>query len=300
MDYNGDGILDILSGSWPGELYFFQGEGQGQFAAGQKIKDKNGKLIKPDNATTAFYADWNGDGVNDLLLGSIEGHVYLCRNEGSAQQPAFTPPAKITHDGKTLKTDSDSHPIAGDWDSDGKIDLLVGSGDGSVQWYRNVGSAVVPKLTTGGVLLAASTLMQSMERRSDGCGIRAKICVTDWNHDGRKDLLVGDFHMTMTKQPKLTKAQQAERLRLREQISAAQREMQPFHAEMSKAGRAPTNQADYALWKKKREAARRKYQASLDKSMKLSRSYQKYEPSYQQNGFVWLLLAGSEQVAHSR
>ena len=30
MDLDGDGRTDILSGSWPGELYFFKGEGKGK------------------------------------------------------------------------------------------------------------------------------------------------------------------------------------------------------------------------------------------------------------------------------
>ena len=33
MDLDGDGIGDLLTGSWPGELYFFKGKGKGEFAA---------------------------------------------------------------------------------------------------------------------------------------------------------------------------------------------------------------------------------------------------------------------------
>ena len=35
----------------------------------------------------------------------------------------------------------DSHPIAADWDGDGKLDLLVGAGDGSVWFFRNLGTS---------------------------------------------------------------------------------------------------------------------------------------------------------------
>jgi hypothetical protein len=302
VDYDGDGTLDILSGSWPGELYFFRGEGNGKFAAGQKIKDRTGKLIKPDSATTVFCGDWNGDGLNDLLIGSIEGHVYLCRNEGSARNPAFSRPEKLAVDGKTFTTGGgDSHPVAADWDNDGKLDLVVGSGDGSVKWYRNVGSASAPKLAAGGTLLTASKMAHSPEGNGNGgCGMRAKICVTDWNQDGKNDLLVGDFNVIVKSKPEMTEANKAKMRSLEQQMTAARREMQPFYEEMSRAGRPPTNRTRYAAWEKKREATRKKYQASMNKMMQLSREYQKFQPTYEYGGFVWLLTAQSGDIASAR
>lgn len=302
MDFDGDGILDILSGSWPGELYFFRGEGKGKFAAAQTLKDRDGKVIKVDSATTAFAVDWNGDNRLDLLIGSIEGDVYLALNEGSPTKPALAKPQKLQVDGKTLKVShGDSHPIAADWDNDGKLDLIVGTGGGSVRWYRNIGDSTAPKLTSGGVLLPDSKMWQEgREDSSGGCGVRAKICVTDWNQDGRPDLLVGDFNTIVKSKPKLTAANKAKMRSLREQISATQRKMQPFYEEMNKIGNPPPNRTQYAAWEKKREAARKKHQASMDRMMRLSREYAKYQPQYEYGGFVWLLTAQAGDVARSR
>jgi hypothetical protein len=44
-------------------------------------------------------------------------------------------------------------PFAADWDGDGRPDLLVGAGDGSVLWYRNVRSTGSPELAAAQVLI---------------------------------------------------------------------------------------------------------------------------------------------------
>ena len=46
MDFDGDGKLDLVSGSYdPGEVYLFRGLGRGKFAAREVICDKAGKPI---------------------------------------------------------------------------------------------------------------------------------------------------------------------------------------------------------------------------------------------------------------
>lgn len=45
MDLDGDGQLDILSGSWPGEIFFFKGDADRNFAAPVKLRGKDGRAI---------------------------------------------------------------------------------------------------------------------------------------------------------------------------------------------------------------------------------------------------------------
>ena len=45
MDLDGDGHPDMLSGSWPGEIFLFRGGPGRTFAPPIKLKDKDGKTI---------------------------------------------------------------------------------------------------------------------------------------------------------------------------------------------------------------------------------------------------------------
>lgn len=212
MDFDGDGISDILSGCWPGQLYVFKGLGKGQFAGKQTIKDQAGKDIKIESASTVFAVDWNADGKLDLLIGDVQGRVHLMFNESSpsaapvGQDSApvragqqrnlnvFAKSQELSAGGALIKVGhGDSHPVAVDWDGDKLLDLLVGCGDGSVLFYKNQGSAKEPKLAKAETLVPASNFGEDAVKVAIRPGGRVKICVVDWNGDGRLDLLTGDF-----------------------------------------------------------------------------------------------------------
>ena len=201
MDLDGDGIPDLLSGSWPGQLYFWKGLGKGQFAPKQTLKDQSGKAIKIESASTVFAVDWNGDGKLDLLVGDVMGRVHQLLNEGTATHPAFGKPQELMAEGKPIRAPGgDSHPIAVDWDGDKLPDLLVGCGDGSVLFYKNIGTRVQPKLAKPRPLVAASQAgFGEPTTTTIRPGMRAKICVVDWRGDGRLDLLVGDYSQYQAK-----------------------------------------------------------------------------------------------------
>ena len=137
MDFDADGKNDILSGSYPGELYLFKGQGGGKFAPAEQIKHADRKPIKVGMAAVAFAHDWDGDGDLDLLVGDIEGHVHLVINNGAKGKPAFGGSVLLQAADKPIKVaHGDAGPSVADWDGDGKFDLLVGSGAGSVTSAR--------------------------------------------------------------------------------------------------------------------------------------------------------------------
>ncbi|MCI0464198.1 MAG: VCBS repeat-containing protein, partial [Gemmataceae bacterium] len=269
MDLDGDGQLDLLSGSWPGELFLFRGGPGRSFAAPVMLKDKDGNIInigggireepngrilitgnaefeqtpegtfvnyhgkriqstaeKPiavtGTASAVHAVDWDGDGRLDLLVGDIRGQVYLIPNEGTAKAYAFGKERQLQAGGKLLRVDGgDAGPFAADWDGDGRLDLLVGAGDGSVWFYRNVGNAKAPELAAGVRLIPPGEASFGADApKQPRRGMRAKVCAVDWNSDGRLDLLVGDFSTQKPDLPEPTPEQKAEHDKLRRQLES--------------------------------------------------------------------------------
>jgi hypothetical protein len=296
VDLDGDGHLDILSGSWPGELYLFRGKGKGQFAAGEKIKGSDGNEIKLGSASTAFAADFNGDQRLDLLVGDIEGHVWLVPNEGSADKPAFRKARKLEASGEVIKVPhGDSHPVMADWNGDGVPDLIAGTGAGSVLWFRNSGTAKEPKLDKARTLVAETGWNKEHPPRpevKDKLCMRAKVCVVDWNGDGGLDLLVGDAGYTQATAPKLTEADKAAAEKARDAYQKLSADHLPLRQEQAKLLQAPANEKPEA--KAEREKKLKEVQEKLkpfqEEAQKLIPVMMKGQPRLEWHGHVWLYL----------
>jgi len=294
VDLDHDGKLDVLSGSWPGEIYWFRGLGKGKFAAGTTIKDAAGKPIEVGNAAAAFACDWDGDGDCDLIVGNILGEVHLVINEGSATEPRFVPRGLLRAAGKPIKVEhGDAGPVVADWDGDGKPDLVVGSGDGSVVWYRNVGELRSPRLAEAKTLVPASTLgwKDDAERVPGQWGARAKVCVTDWNGDGKLDLLLGDICGGHLGKPDQTDAEKHEEIaardelpRLMEKWSAAYQEYGDLRQKIA----STANPADDD--EQKANALHVAMKRIKEEIIAVQQTQRRYKPRYQYHGFVWLFL----------
>lgn len=296
MDLDGDGTLDVLSGSWPGELYFFKGLGKGRYQKGEKLKGSDGKEIKLGSASTAFAADYRGKGVLDLLVGDIEGNVWLVPNEGAPKKPAFGSARRLEADGKPIKAPhGDSHPIMADWDGDGALDLIVGCGDGSVLWYRNEGAPKEPRLGPARALVKASSFGGDQPPDAsfkDKPCMRAKVCVVDWDGDGRLDLLVGDAGYCQTETVKLTRDEEAARQEAREEYSRLFKEYEPLLQKQRKLYQAPADESAEARAQRQKDLkeVQKKLLVFEEKTQPLFRAMNKGQPKLEWHGHVWLYL----------
>jgi hypothetical protein len=145
VDWDDDGDLDLVLGSFQGTLFVRMNEGSASepaFATEsvQLMKD-NAALEVPGGDVIPKIADWDGDGRFDILTGSGEGGAYWLRNIGANGAPAFDSPQAIFQpdppegvpegEAEPTRPGQRTHVCATDYDGDGDLDLLVGDYSGS-------------------------------------------------------------------------------------------------------------------------------------------------------------------------
>jgi len=326
MDIDGDGHPDLISGSWPGEIFLFRGTADHSFAAREMLKYKDGEIIdigggtepyrggqgilirgfveretvdgrsyvtyhgkriestpeKPvvttGTASVVSAADWDGDGDYDLIVGNINGDVYLVPNEGTAESYAFGKEKKLMAGGQPVHVTERAGPCVADWDGDGDLDLLVGSDDGSVWLYSNTGSAKAPELAAGVRLLPSSRRSNPREYSKEAQrGSRSKICVADWNGDGRPDLLVGDFAQQRPGRPDPTPEELTKQDRIRRELEPLQKQYSALLQKLTGPSPVRTKEENDKLNEEMKQ---------LREKMQSLQSQLPHE--YENHGWVWL------------
>ncbi len=172
VDWDGDGLVDILTGNGSGEIGFIKNLGgngplpvfaEPQFleADGERIRymaGYNGSIQGPAEAkwgyTNIGMGDWDGDGLLDIVASTIQGKIYLHKNIGTKTQPKLArgEPLKVAWDGPAPKPawnwwdPQDGElvvqwrctPVMVDVDGDGIMDLVTVDHEGYLAWYRQV------------------------------------------------------------------------------------------------------------------------------------------------------------------
>ncbi len=283
VDLDQDGRQDCISGSWPGEIYWFRRLANQEFAEAEILKDKNGETINVGTAAAAFVTDWHNDGDFDLVIGTITGQVELVENVSSGKKLQFIESRTLDLKHSNRGEHSDAAPVVVDWDGDGKDDLLVGAGDGSVSFYRNIGSVTNRKFSTGRCIVPKSPIGWGSDqiRNAGDWGLRSKICVTDWNGDGKLDVLLGDLCGGFQGKPgQLASERQQERAAI-EALPNLQRQWAQCFRDYRALPQAQDTDAKSLL----SEIRTLKKRITSAQAIVV-----RYQPQRQSHGFVWLFL----------
>ncbi len=139
-DLDGDGLVDMLLGTWNEGVLYFRNAGTREAPRFEQDTARTVRLTRGSNATPAL-GDVDGDGDLDLFVGEASGEVNYYRNDGSASEPRFTL-VSDAFDG--VDVGRRSHPALVDIDGDGDLDLVFGREEPGALLYRNAGSATEP------------------------------------------------------------------------------------------------------------------------------------------------------------
>lgn len=237
FDWDGDGDEDLLSGDSAGHVAFIENlSGRGverpKWAAPVLLKEPDGREIHiqagvngsiqgPCEAkwgyTCISVADWDGDGLPDVMANSIWGRVLWWRNVGTRTQPkpdfargvevewpgaqpalawGWFKPEK-TANPREIITQWRSTPVMTDWNGDGLTDLLLVDTDGYLGfWERAKKGGKLVLLPPRRALLEANgepiRLSGKWRGGLGGGSGRRKFCVADWNGDGKADIVLND------------------------------------------------------------------------------------------------------------
>lgn len=189
----------------PGHVNLFEGQKDGTFKPSrilpeQKIpKKKDPKEIGVTRTmATMNLVDWDGDGDLDMLFGAVDGLVSININEGDRKIAKFGYRRLVRLvDGSPVRTWSKSDPIGVDWDRDGILDLLIGDCSGDVIFFRGTKDRTFQRgvsIFTGRRFSANLThdeIKKDWPKTIPNLGVLFRLDVTDWNGDGKPDLLIG-------------------------------------------------------------------------------------------------------------
>jgi hypothetical protein len=155
-DLDGDGVLDLVLGTWSGDVLYFRGDAAGPSGIPRFVQDtaRSFRLPRGSNAMPALV-DIDGDGDLDLFVGQSNGAIAFYRNEGSATEPRFELVEERMDD---LTVGRRSAPAFFDLDGDGLLDLISGREEGGVAVFRNAGTATSPRFVESPGLMPAPAL----------------------------------------------------------------------------------------------------------------------------------------------
>ncbi len=179
-DWDRDGDLDLLVGWRSGTVSLLTRGGDGLRAMG--MLQQRDAPIDAGRCAVATTGDWNGDGLQDVVVGGEDGRVTL-HTRLSGDRLRFAKGLRISGtDGRVQAPGTGARlyaaPALTDWDADGDLDLLVGGKSGGVLWWGN----------QRGLRAMGPLQVSGADLRVTGIAMPAPF---DYNGDGDMDLFIG-------------------------------------------------------------------------------------------------------------
>ena len=194
MDFNNDGILDLILGERDGYFNFYTGNGDGTLHFIGYPFDDLGFPIERNYNSSGYLDDWNEDGFIDFIAGGYETETTT----GGKLEVYLNTGDDITSPVWSASTIDLTSSVSNNWrltqetfdlDRDGDKDLVLGYEMGNVWFAENIGTNSNPSFN-GHTQLVCDGGDMNVYTVYPGGG-RARENVVDYNSDGIPDILSG-------------------------------------------------------------------------------------------------------------
>ena len=175
-DLNGDGLLEMLLGTWNNGVLYYSNAGTPSEPQWVQDTSRTITLTRGSNTTPALV-DIDGDGDLDLFIGEASGTINFYRNTGNAAEPRFE---LVSDEFAGIDVGRRSHPAFVDLDGDGDYDMIIGRDEGGGVVFRNEGTRAEPRFVEDRSLLLPLPPLGSP-------------VFADLNGDGSMELLSGNL-----------------------------------------------------------------------------------------------------------
>ncbi len=206
VDWDGDGVLDIVAGNSEGRLLFFKNCGtdrEPDFARSTEV-EADGKpiLLRPGyyvvqgpfEASWGYLCptvcDWNGDGLLDVVTSGSRAKYEVMYNRGTKTAPKLDAPVALSCDNLELHGSWRVRPAVAE--VAGRRVMITMDDDNALHLYGRLDDYHVEDL--GKVRMhdgRAITGHTHSPKENMGQWGRGKLRLMDWNGDGKLDLFVG-------------------------------------------------------------------------------------------------------------
>lgn len=186
-DLDNDLDMDLIVGAANGDdlnnLIYLRNDGTLSVPSYTVVDYNIIKNIDVGSFAMPAFGDLDGDGDYDFLIGAGDGRLWHFQNTGTTVAPIFVRTGDFY---KSIDVGLSAAPELVDWDSDGDLDLLIGTEAGKVEHWRNDGSATNfnPVKVTGqlaGIQVDRLATPRAADFDGDGLG---DLVVGEWDFNG--------------------------------------------------------------------------------------------------------------------